>query len=50
MGNVSYLNAFAARPGNLFGTTYYGGSHASGVVFEISSKPILSACPKGSNT
>jgi uncharacterized repeat protein (TIGR03803 family) len=49
LGSVSYLNAFAARPGNLYGTTYDGGSHNSGVVFEISSKPILSSCPTGSN-
>jgi uncharacterized repeat protein (TIGR03803 family) len=49
-GNVSYLNARFNRPGNLYGTAYSGGSHNAGVVFEISSKPILSGCPVGSNT
>ncbi len=32
----------STRPGNLCGTTYSGGSHASGVAFEIGSKPIVS--------
>jgi len=48
-GSLSYLNAKFDRPGNLYGTTYSGGSHNAGVVFELSSKPILSACPTGSN-
>ena len=50
LGNVSYLNAHFRTPGNLYGTAYSGGSHNAGVVFEISSKPILSGCPTGSNT
>jgi len=50
LGNVSYLNAHFSRPGNLYGTAYFGGSTNSGVVFEISSKPIESGCPTGSNT
>jgi uncharacterized repeat protein (TIGR03803 family) len=49
LGNVSYLNARFNRPGNFYGTTYYGGSHNLGTVFEISSKPVLSGCPAGSN-
>ncbi len=49
-GSASYLNAKFARPGNIYGTTFYGGSHNAGIVFEISSKPILSSCPAGSNT
>src|ERR1700678_1543798 len=49
-GNVSYLNGHFNRPGNIYGTTYSGGSHNAGTVFEISSKPILSSCPAGSNT
>jgi uncharacterized repeat protein (TIGR03803 family) len=48
-GNVSYLNAKLNRPGNFYGTTYSGGSTNSGVFFEISSKPVLSDCPSGSN-
>jgi uncharacterized repeat protein (TIGR03803 family) len=48
-GGVSYLNAHFSRPGNLYGTTYSGGIHNAGVVFEISSKPTLSGCPAGSN-
>ncbi len=50
LGSVSYLNAHFNRPGNLYGTTYEGGSHKAGIVFEISSKPIESGCPAGSNT
>jgi uncharacterized repeat protein (TIGR03803 family) len=49
-GGVSYLNAHFSRPGNLYGTAFYGGSTNSGVVFEISSKPVQSGCPAGSNT
>jgi len=49
-GNVSYLNGHFRTPGNLYGTTYSGGSHNYGVVFEISSKPVQSGCPAGSNT
>ncbi len=50
LGSVSYLNAHFRTPGNLYGTTFFGGSTNSGVVFEISSKPVLSSCPAGSNT
>jgi len=50
LSNVSYLNAHFRKPGNLYGTAYSGGSHNAGVVFEVSSKPILSGCPTGSNT
>jgi uncharacterized repeat protein (TIGR03803 family) len=49
-GNLSYLNAHFRTPGNLYGTAYSGGSHNAGVVFEISSKPVQSGCPAGSNT
>jgi uncharacterized repeat protein (TIGR03803 family) len=49
-GNVSYLNGHFRTPGNIYGTTYSGGSHNAGVVFEISSEPIPSGCPAGSNT
>jgi uncharacterized repeat protein (TIGR03803 family) len=48
-GSVSYLNAHFRTPGNFYGTTTYGGSHGAGIVFEISSKPIQSGCPTGSN-
>ena len=50
IGNVSYLNAHINRPGNIYGTTYEGGSHDAGIVFEISSKPPIGSCPAGSNT
>ncbi len=49
-GSVSYLNAHFRTPGNFYGTTTYGGSHDSGIVFEISAKPVQSGCPTGSNT
>ena len=48
-GSLSYLSMHFRTP-NLYGTTYSGGSHNAGVVFEISSKPPLSNCPAGSNT
>ncbi|MFZ1918933.1 MAG: choice-of-anchor tandem repeat GloVer-containing protein [Terriglobales bacterium] len=50
IGSVSYLNGHFRTPGNLYGTTFEGGSHNAGVVFEISSEPIPSGCPSGSNT
>ena len=50
LGSVSYLNAHFRTPGNLYGTTYEGGSHNAGVVFEIFSEPIPHGCPAGSNT
>jgi uncharacterized repeat protein (TIGR03803 family) len=48
-GNLAFLNGTFRTPGNLYGTTYSGGSHNAGVVFEISSKPVQSGCPAGSN-
>jgi len=50
LGGVSYLNGHLRTPGNLYGTTYSGGSHNAGTVFEIFSEPIPSGCPSGSNT
>jgi uncharacterized repeat protein (TIGR03803 family) len=50
LGSVSYLNASSGKSGNLYGTTYSGGSTNSGVVFELTPKPILFGCPTGSNT
>ena len=50
LGNVAYLNAHFRTAGNLYGTTFEGGSHNAGVVYEISSKPVQSGCPAGSNT
>jgi uncharacterized repeat protein (TIGR03803 family) len=49
VGNVAYLNAHSGRPGNLYGTTLGGGANSQGIVFELSSKPILSGCPSGTN-
>jgi uncharacterized repeat protein (TIGR03803 family) len=49
LGSVSYLNAHFNRPGNFYGTTRYGGTYFHGVVYEISSKPVLGNCPTGSN-
>ena len=50
LGSVSDLNGHFRTPGDLYGTTYYGGSHNVGVVFEISSRQPLNNCPAGSNT
>lgn len=49
LGNLSYRGEGINRPGNFYGTTYLGGSHNLGTVFEISSKPVLGNCPAGSN-
>jgi uncharacterized repeat protein (TIGR03803 family) len=49
IGNVSYLNSKFGKPGNIYGTTYYGGAQNLGTVFEISSKPTIGNCPSGSN-
>ena len=43
IGGVSYGNLIADADGNLFGTTYYGGTNGQGTVFEITGSGFVPA-------
>jgi len=54
-GNLAFLNGNLRRPGNLYGTTFGGGTNSCfgsgcGTVFEIFSEPLSPpGCPSGTN-